>query len=346
MAPLPNLRVTNVLWAALVFTAISAALGGAKAQGARPAADRQISFVVGYTPGGAYDALARIVAQHLPSFLRDPASVVVRNMPGAASFTAANYLFSQAPRDGSAIGMVGNALTLAQAFKQNGVNFDMGGFTWIGRLDSSVDLTISVRPDKVRTIEEAKQRELTIGGTTPQSTTNTMPLSLNRIVGTKFRIVLGYGGFSNLFLAMERGEIEGGHNDLPNLASMRPGWLADHNGVVLVQYARERHALFPDVPTSVELGPTQDARDELGLFASGGEIGYSVIAPPGLAPETAAELRRAFDAMCHDVGFLADMRARRVNIDFMAGEELQRRVRASLATRPEIVERARRDWEP
>ena len=169
-----------------------------------------------------------------------------------------------------------------------------------------------------------------------------MPKLMNRFAGTKFKLVLGYQGTTGAMLAMERGEVEGTHSTAENLVIGKPDWLRDKTVSVLVQYSTNRHSAFPDVPTMVELGKTPEDRQILKLFGDTAEVGRAIILPPEVPPDRLAVLRKAFDAMAADKTFIAEMESRKMEFDPMSGEELQRRIKASLDIAPELLEKARK----
>ena len=306
--------------------------------------NKQITMIVGYEPGGTYDAYARFIMTYLPKVIPGSPNIIIRNMPGAGSLRAANYLYSQAPRDGSTIGAISQALVLSQAFKYPGVEFDLGEFGWIGRLATSVELTVAWHTSPVKTIEDVKQRELIIGAASAGGSSAGLPRAMNAIVGTKFKIVPGYGGMPSIALAIERGELEGGHATVNSLQHDRTEWLTAKKVSLLVQYSEERHPDLPNVPAMVEFARTPEEKQMLAVFGSMADIGRTVVAPPGLPADRLAALRRAFDAMLVMPEFLADIK--RANIEFQpqSGEALQRRIQSTMDIPPELAARAARAW--
>ena len=302
---------------------------------------KQISFFIGYNPGGTYDVYSRIAAAHLSRYIPGQPVIVAKNMPGVASLKAASYLYSQAPRDGSAIGMVTQMLALEQLLKNPAVQYDAGKFDWLGRLTSAVEVTVVWHTVPVKTIQDAMSRETLLGATSAGGTTDGMPKLMNKFAGTKFKLVLGYPGATGTMLAMERGEVEGAHATAENLVIGKPDWLRDKTISVLVQYSEQRHRAFPDVPTMVELGKTDEDRQILALFGNTAEIGRALLTPPDVPKDRLAALRQAFDAMARDKTFVAEMENRKMEFEPMSGEELHRRIKATLDTPPAMAEKAR-----
>ncbi len=244
---------------------------------------KSLTLVVGSPPGGGYDTYGRLVAEHLGQFIPGRCSIVVQNMPGAGSLRAANFLFQQAPSDGLTIGMIQPNLVLDQAFNSENVKYDLRKFQWIGRLASSVEATVARRPSPVNTIQDAKTHEITLAAATANGLTAGFPRVMNAIVGTKFKIIPGYGGTAAVALAIERGEVEGGTMSGSTLLNEKHNWLTENKISVLVQYSQTRDHEFPSVPAMVEFAQTPEQKKILSLFAAITEIGRTLVAPPGVA---------------------------------------------------------------
>ena len=181
-----------------------------------------MSLIVGYNPGGSYDVYSRLAAQLLPKYLPGNPTIAVKNMPGVASVKAANYLFQQAPKDGLTIGMVGQQLALTQALRDPAVAYDMRKFGWLGRFTPIIEVSLTWHTSPTKTINDAMQRETVMAATSAGATTEIMPSMMNKLAGTRFKIVKGYPGTTGTILAMERGETEGAHATLENLLFGKP----------------------------------------------------------------------------------------------------------------------------
>ncbi len=300
---------------------------------------KQISLVVGYNPGGSYDVYSSLAASALPRFIPGNPSIVVKHMPGVGGLKAANYLATQAPRDGLTFGMVSQAAALRQILGEAGIEYDARRLNWIGRLASAVEVTIARSDSGVRTLEDARRRELILAATSAGSTTDVMPRLMNKYGGTKFRIVKGYPGTTGATLAMERGEAEASHESADTLLFNKPRWIRDGFVSVIVQYALRRHPAFPDAPAMVEVARAPEERQILELFGGTAEVGRALVAPPEVAGERLTILRRAFDAMAADPAFRAEVAKRNLDLGPLSGEELQRVV-AHTFDAPESVVRA------
>jgi tripartite-type tricarboxylate transporter receptor subunit TctC len=257
------MRCVSLLLASLAITAQARA---------DPVADfyrgRTITLIVGYGPGGGYDLFARVMARHLGHHIPGNPSVVVQNMPGAGSLRAANFLYTVAPRDGAAIGSFARDVPLLAVLRTNAAAvFDPCKFTWLGSSsDPSQDAyLLMVRKDApVNSIEEARRPggpPIVLGGTAEGTTGSDVPLVL-REFGLNLKLVTGYPDNPAIFLAVDRGEVNGRTVDLSTMRSLRPEWLLPNGGMrALVQFARAtRHPDFADVPTGHELARSDDGR--------------------------------------------------------------------------------------
>jgi tripartite-type tricarboxylate transporter receptor subunit TctC len=317
------------------------ALGGlAQGEAADFYKDKQISLIIGYNPGGTYDLYSRVAATILPRYIPGNPTIVPKNMPGVGSVKAANYLAGQAPKDGLTIGMIGQQLALTQALRGPAVAYDMRTFSWIGRLTPVVEATVVWHTSPTKTLADAMKRETVLAGTSAGATSDVMPSLMNRLGGTKFKIVFGYRGTTGALLAMERGETEGAHTTIESILISKANWVREKKVTVLVQYATERHEAFPKVPAMVEFGRTAEDKQIMALFGSTADIGRSLMAPPGVPADRLAILRKAFATMVADPAFKQEMEKRRMEIGPISGEALQKRIAQTLNITPAVATRA------
>jgi len=302
---------------------------------------KTIRLTIGTGPGGGYDTYGRLVARHIGRHVPGNPAVVPQNMPGAASLTLTNYLYNQAPRDGTAIGIINQAMPTEQYLLEQNIHYDAAKFNWIGRVSSAVEMLIVWHTVPIGKIEDVRNREVLMGGTGPTSSTVFVPYLLNNLAGMKFKVIAGFNGTTEIGLAMERGEIEGSATPLESLTSYRANWVRDRKIKILLQQTSARDPEVADIPTMVEMGSTREARDILGFFASAAEIGRSIVAPPALEPGTLRTLRRAFDAMFDDPAFLDDVRRAGIQLKPMTGERLQTVVVQIANFPPVLVQKAR-----
>jgi tripartite-type tricarboxylate transporter receptor subunit TctC len=302
---------------------------------------KTVNLYIGYGPGGGYDFFGRLVARHIGRHIPGQPNVVPQNMPGAGSLRAANFVYNIAPKDGTSLGIVTQTVALEDAFGTPGVQYKSAGFNWIGRATSNVDLMLTWKTAKAKTIQEAMQYETPVSGTGPASPAEFMPKVLNHVLGTKFKVITGYPGSNEGMLAMEKGEVDGATTSWNTLKTSKQDWLKDKSITILVTYTPYRHKELPDVPNMVELGKTDEQKQILALYASGAVIGRSIFTSPGVPADRVKALRDAFTAMTKDPVFLAEVEKTKAEFDPMSGEELQKTIEDASHVSPEVREKAR-----
>lgn len=327
--------------AALSAAAFVCASGAAWAQAPDLFARKTITVYIGNTVGGSYDLYGRMVARFLGRHLPGNPNVVAENMPGAGTIRAANFIYGAAPKDGTALGIVTETLALEQALDNPTVQFDAVKYTWIGRVASSNNIHMMWYTSKVQSIEDAKLFEAPVAGTGPGNIAEEVPTLLNKVIGTKFKIISGYPASNEAMLAMERGEVEGAGSSWAAVKIGHKDWLDQKKIKVILQDVPERAADLPDTPTLVEVGKTPADRQLLGLYASGGAIGRAFIAPPGLNADVTKALRDGFNAMVKDPEFVAELNKINLDLDPLPGEVLQKTAAGILDIPPEVKERAK-----
>jgi tripartite-type tricarboxylate transporter receptor subunit TctC len=303
---------------------------------------KTLTIISSFGPGGGYSTYADVLARHLGEHLRGRPTITVKSMPGAGGLNGTNFLYNVAPRDGSVLGVIPQTVAIAQALGAAQVRYDVRKLNWIGRLNSNVEVEQSWHTSKVKTIQDARTNPIIVAGTGPDSSSVVFPRLLNALFGMKFKIVAGYEGVNMASLAMERGEVEGVVRPWAITKTSHPDWLRDNKINLLVQYTQQRHPELGQVPAVVELSTEIDQRQILALYASGSEIGRSIVAPPGVSADVLAQLRLAFTEAMQDAVLLDDVQKSGMDIDPMAGQELQALVGRSVDVSPDILDQARR----
>ena len=298
---------------------------------------RTMEMIIGYPPGGSNDIYARLVARHIGKYIPGNPSVVIRNIPGAGSIVAGNYLYNLAAKDGSVLGLVSPTMPLDEKLGAQGVKFESAKLNWIGRVAPSTNICFYWHTSPVKTFEDLLTKPSASGATGAGSTVAVYPNVMNNVLGTKIKLVMGYAGSPEAMLAMERGEVEGHSTSFDALRTAHPDWITEGKVRILVQYALSRHPQLPDVPTIVELAKTDEQRQILRAVMNATEIGKMITSPPGQPPERVAILRRAFDLTMQDAEFAAEVEKSRVERIPLGGEALQKLVEEVGAMSPEIA---------
>ena len=303
--------------------------------------DKQIALLVGYAPGGGYDSYARTLARHMPAQMPGNPAVVVKNMPGAGSLIVTNFLYNSAPRDGSHIAAVGREMPTAALFGLENIRFKTEEFIWIGNMESAETFCGAWHTSGLTKAEDLFSKPLIVGGTNGESTTVTIPLALNNLLGTQLKLIAGYPGGAAMHLALERGEIQGRCAwSWSSLQTVGQDWLGEGKVKILLMGTLERSKRFPDVPTAPELAKTPEARQAIEILLSQDILARPYWAPPNVPSDRVAALRTAFDRTAADPAFVADIEKQRLDLSPMSGAEVERIIHKLYATPKAVAELA------
>jgi tripartite-type tricarboxylate transporter receptor subunit TctC len=300
-----------------------------------------VKLIVASGAGGGYDTYTRVLGRHFGRHVPGQPTVIVQNMPGASGLKATNYIANVAPKDGSTLLATYNAILIEPLVGGNAVQFDVLGLTMIGSISTSLNLCVMWNKSSITRIEDAMEREVVVAATGATGNAATFPRLLNQIVGTKFKVVMGYSS-SESRLALERGEAEGicGYSYGTLLAS-NPDWILNKKVNILIQNGMKPHPKLPEVPLTYDKIKTDSGRAMFRLYTASEEIGRPYVAPPDLPADRTQALRRAFDATLRDEAFLADAEKTHLEIDPLTGEEMQALLREIYATDKSVVEQIR-----
>jgi tripartite-type tricarboxylate transporter receptor subunit TctC len=304
--------------------------------------DKTISLIISTGVGGGYDTTARAVARYLTKYIPGNPTVVPKNMPGAGNILAANYMANVAAKDGTFIATIAQAGFLLQPLGDPGVKFDAKAFYYLG--SSSVDNSTiyAWHTTGIKKIEDVYQQELLVGATGVGSGTTVYPILMNNLLGTKFKVIAGYQASRDVDLAMARGEVGGrAGNNFQSVKSNHPDWMRDKNLVFLTQIGLARDPEFADVPLLTELARNDEQRSIFKMFSVPVAIGRPFLTTPGVPPERAAALRKAFEDTMKDPQFLAEGKKFALDINPETGERLTEIVRDLVDTPPDIVAKAK-----
>jgi tripartite-type tricarboxylate transporter receptor subunit TctC len=302
-------------------------------------AGKQVKMIVGLGTGGGYDLWARMVARHIGKHLPGNPNVITQNMEGAGSFRAASYMYAQAPRDGTVMALIARDASLGPITGNAGAQFDPTKFSWLGTTTTETNVCIAYKTAPVKTVQDLLVRELLVGDNGAGTGTGNYPKALNVLLGTKFKIIRGYGSSADVVLAMERGEVEGYCESLESVYSKRPDWIPSKTVNVLFQGGERPNPELNGVPFINDLAKNEDDRRAIEFLYAGQGIGRPFFAPPGLAPEVLKMLRDGFNAAMKDPEFVAEAKQRKVTLAPEDGDYMQKLIDRIYATPKPIVER-------
>src|SRR5579863_1847630 len=314
--------------------------GAAMAQAPDAAfAGKTVTMFIGFGPGGGYDLWARVIARHLGKHLPGNPAVVPQNLEGAGSYRAANFIYNVAPKDGTTIGAISRDAVLGPLTGASGAQFDATKFSWLGTPAIETNVCIAYHTAAVKNVQDLKKKELIVGDTGVGTGTHSYPKALNDILGFKFRIVGGYSSSADVFLAMERGEVQGICESYDSIMVRRPDWIANGTVNVLFQGGTKPNPKLKGVPFVVDLAQRPEDKQAIEFLYTGQGIGRPYVAPPDLPADRLKMLRDAFNATMTDPEFTAEAKLRRLTIDTEDGDELEALVKKAYATPKPVIDR-------
>jgi len=303
---------------------------------------RSINLYIGYSPGGAYDLYARVIARHMGAHIPGNPTLVPQNMEGAGSLRLANYLYRVAPQDGTAIATFGRGIAFDPLLLGQGDAFDAQKLNWLGSANNEVAVCVAMKNSGITKFEDLFTKELTVGGTGASSDTDQFPRVLNAVLGTHFKIVQGYPGGNDVVLAMERGEVQGRCGwSWSSVLSTHKSWIADKRMIVLIQLSLTKHPELPDVPLVMDFAKTDAQRQILKMIFARNVMGRPFVAPPNLPADRVAVLRTAFMDTMTDKDFLAEADKLQLEINPVSGADVEKLVKEVYATPPDVVAQAK-----
>ncbi|MDP2358543.1 MAG: tripartite tricarboxylate transporter substrate-binding protein [Beijerinckiaceae bacterium] len=327
-------------WTGAAIVALWAAAPAMAQQASSFYEGKNINMYIGYSAGGGYDVYARMIARHMARHIPGLGEIIPNNMPGAGSLRMTNWLYNVAPKDGTAFGAPGRGAAFEPLLVGKDTQFDSSKFNWLGSANNEVSVCVAWENSGVKTIEDAKKKELVVGGTGGSADTDQFPKVLNEVVGTKMKLITGYPGGNDINLAMERGEVQGRCGwSWSSVISTRANWLKEGKINVLVQLSMKKHEDLPKVPLVLDLASNEEERQILRLVFARQAMGRPFMAPPDVPADRVRILRDAFMATMKDKQFLAEANKAILEIDPVSGEEVQDIVKEAYETPKAVVQR-------
>ena len=303
-------------------------------------AGKTVSLIIGSGEAGVYDLGGRLMARYLKKYIPGAPTIVPRNMPGASSVVAAEYVYNVAPRDGLTISTVQPTVVLNKVLEP-AAKYESGRFTWIGRLQPVVLVGVAWAQRGVSGVADARTKAVIVSASGATGTSAIVPWALNQVAGTRFQVIRGYESQRPQFLAMERGEVNGvGSASLSDVMENQD-WAANSRIRYLYTIAQKRSHLLPDTPAITELAANEKDRQVLALLGSVTDIGQTLMAPPGVPRERLAILAQAFEAMARDGELIQEAKKLGILVDPLNAAQLSTLVNGVSEAPAEQVEKLR-----
>jgi len=327
------------LFAMTLLAALAAAGAPPAAAQADALAGKSVQMIIGFGPGGGYDLWARTLGRHIGKHLPGNPNVVPQNMPGAGSYTAASYIFNIAPKDGSVLGIIARDAALGPLTGASGARFDPTRLSWIGTPTKETNVCIAFHTAPVKSVQDLYDKQLILGDTGPGTGTRSYPKVLNDVLGMKFKLVGGFPSSAEVFLAMERGEVDGICESLDSIKNRRPDWIPTRKIAILFQGGAEPNPELKGVPFVLDLARTDEQKKTIEFLYAGQGIGRPFVAPPDLPAERLKMLRDAFNATMKDADFIAETKKSKLELEPEDGEHLAALIAKIYATPKPIVDK-------
>jgi tripartite-type tricarboxylate transporter receptor subunit TctC len=304
---------------------------------------RPMTLIMSADAGGGYASYANAFAPYLSKHIPGNPRITVQYMPGAGGLRAMNYLYNNAPKDGSVIGMVHSSVPYAPLYGLSAARFDPRKFGWLGSLDQSMGICVAWASSGIQTWQDMMTKGLVVGSSGAGSQMETMPMMLNKLFGSKNRVISGYKGGNEVYLAMERGEVDGFPSLFYNtLNATRPKWREEKNLKLILQYGLEKEPALPDVPSAIDLVTNPEDKQLLQTGLAQVTMGRPYLMPPGVPEDRVAIMRKAFEDTLKDRAFLADARRLSLGVrNSRTGPQVQAVLEEAYKTPPNIVARLR-----
>jgi tripartite-type tricarboxylate transporter receptor subunit TctC len=325
--------------AAIVF--IMALAPGAHAAGvAEFYSGRTLTVLVGHSVGGGYDLYARMLARFLGKHIPGQPNVVAQNMPGAGGLRVTSYLYSVAPKDGSVIATFSRSIPIVPLLAPPG-SFDATKLSWLGSMSSDTSLCLTSSKSGIRTWRDMLTKPVVMGGQSSGADSDIYARLYKNVLGARIKLVSGYPGTNDITLAMERGEVDGICGlSWGTIKIAHPDWLKNGSVNFLLQAALKKDPELPDVPLTLDLVDDPESKQILYLHFAPQAIGRPFAAPPGIPPERKAALVKAFDDTMKEPEFLAQAAREKMEIDPMAGSEIDALLKQLYGTPADVVAKA------
>jgi tripartite-type tricarboxylate transporter receptor subunit TctC len=332
-------ELTVLLWAALCLGALPCAAQDAVTDFYK---GKQITIMVGFSPGGSSSLYAQGLARHMGRHLPGNPNFIVQHVPGAGGLVLANNIANTVTRDGTAFAITGRTIAIEPLLGNKNAKFDGRQLNWIGTANVEYTTCSLWHTAKVKTLQDALHTEAVVGGSGADATEVIFPKAANKLVGTKFKVVLGYPGSTEILLAMERGEVDGFCGIGWTFLKLRKGdWLKDRKINILYQMSMQKHPELPHVPAIIDHARTPEDRGVFEFLFAPQEMGRPFFAPPDVPAARVQALREAFAATLKDPQFLAEADKMGVEVQHVGGEQIQQLVERIYASPPDVIARAK-----
>jgi tripartite-type tricarboxylate transporter receptor subunit TctC len=298
---------------------------------------KQIRMIVGFPAGNEYDLGARLLARHYTRHIPGAPNIIVQNMPQAASIVAANYIATQAPRDGTAIGALTRNIVNQALFGHPNLVADPQKLIWLGSTSFPGRICVVGQKAPVKDVSEIFTKEMVFGSVGPGNSTNTLPTVFNHVLGAKIKLIEGYRGTADVLLAIERDEVQG---VCASNGQFRASAQAFQTGKLRVLFRAEEAKMsdYPDATSIYDFAKSEEQRQFMRFVFASTEYGRPYVLPPEVPAARVATLRKAMADAVADPELIAEAEKGQVDMAWRSPEELERITAALYRTPPDLIE--------
>jgi tripartite-type tricarboxylate transporter receptor subunit TctC len=335
----------HAIAATLLLLLLAACIRG----GAALAADddfykgKTVSIIVGFSPGGGFDAYGRVLARHLGAHIPGNPSVIVENMPGAGSLTAVRYLDSTAPADGTVLVTFNQGLIIQSLTDPGHVKLDMANFDWVGSISSDFRVCYAWGATGIKDwADMMKRSQFTLGSTSKSSSNYIDGAILRVLLHAPVKQIMGFPGSADQRLAIERGELDG---DCGTWSSIPEDWIRGHKFNALIAFTTQRTPDMPKIPYAGDLAQTKDEKELIAFMGASNAVAKPYIMSKRVPAARLATIRKAFDETMKDKDFLADAAKANLPVYPVDGRQAQAIVAKIDKASPQLVAEAKKVME-
>jgi tripartite-type tricarboxylate transporter receptor subunit TctC len=303
---------------------------------------KQIVLIHSGGDGGGYSQYAQIFAPFFAKHIEGQPRIIVQTMPGAGGVRMMQYFNTLAPRDGTYIGFVQSGVTILPLLKKDEHSYDPRNFMWLGAMSRIPSICVAMTSTGIATFDDLQTKQFIVGSSGSGSLTEAQPAILNKLFGTKIKIISGYHGASDIYLAMERGELEGRcGSGLPSIELAKPQWIKDHLINVPIQFGMQRGRDLPDVPNIYELARDEHTRSVLKIILTPVEMNRPLFTSPQVPAAQVSLLQKAFHDTLNDPEFLDLAHANKLEIEENSGSNITSLIQDVYSLPQDIIDIAR-----
>jgi tripartite-type tricarboxylate transporter receptor subunit TctC len=302
---------------------------------------KQIRMIVGFPAGNEYDIGARLLARYWEKHIPGNPNIVVQNMPNGASIQAANYVYEQAPKDGTVIGAITRNIVNSALLATPGLTADPKKFIWLGGTSFPGRVCVAGKNSPAQNAADVFAKEVIIGSVAPGNSTHILPTVFNNVLGTKFKIIQGYKGTADIVLAIERDEVQA---VCASWGQFRPNVEAFQNGRLKLLFSAEE-GVNPEIPNAQSIytfAKTEQQKQFMRFVFASTEYGRPYVLPPGVPAERVAVLRKALADAVEDPELIAEAEKGKIDMAFRPPEELERVTKALFDTPADLIENVKK----